>query len=128
MQTVEVRSGNKYLTIPVDEVDRYVAKGYDVVDASGKVVVKSIPSDINVLKAEYSKALDEIKALKSKVVELQSELAELKAPKAAPEPEEVEVEEVEVPEVEIAGEPVDEPPVLTSSKTKSSKSKSSKKN
>lgn len=111
MQTVEVRSGNKYLTIPADEVDRYVAKGYDVVDVSGKVVVKSIPNDMNVLKAEYQKALDEIKALKS-------ELAELKAPKAAPVKEEVKENE---PEVEIAGEPVVEPPVIVTKSSKKSK-------
>lgn len=114
MQTVEVRSGNKYLTIPADEVDRYVAKGYDVVDASGNIVVKSIPSDINVLKAEYSKALDEIKALKSELAELKAS----KAPKAAPVKEEVKENESEV---EIAGEPVVEPPVVVTKSSKKSK-------
>jgi len=108
METVEVRCGGKYLDIPADAVDRYVAKGYDVVDKSGKVIVKSIPNDYGALRAEYIKALDKIK-------KLESEIAELKAPKKAPAKQEVEEE------VEIAAEPVDEPPVVSSSRRRSRK-------
>ena len=94
--TVQVRSGNKYLDIPADAVDRYVAKGYDVVDASGKVVVKSIPNEYNVLRAEYEKALETIKTL-------EAEIANLKADKKVVKP--VVKEE---PKEEIAT-PVEEP-------------------
>ena len=67
MDTVQVRSGNKYLDIPADAVDRYIAKGYDVVDESGKVLIKSIPNEYNALKAEYLKALDTIKKLEAQI-------------------------------------------------------------
>lgn len=112
--TVQVRSGNKYLDIPADAVSRYVAKGYDVVDESGKVIVKSIPNDLGILKAEYIKALETIK-------KLESEIAALKAAKKEVKPivkEEPIVEEIPEAVTEVTEE-VEEEPIVKSSKRRS---------
>lgn len=89
-KTVEVRRGNEYLTIPEDAVDRYIAKGYDVLDAVGNVVVESIPFDTVALRAAFTKHTTEIAALKSQIATLKAELA---ACKSKPQAEPVKVEE-----------------------------------
>lgn len=93
MNTVEVRQGNVYLTINVEDVDRYMAKGFDVVDEAGNVIKKSVPNDINVLRQAYEQHTAEIAKLKE---ENESLKAQLKAkPKAAPgAPSAAEVKEV----------------------------------
>lgn len=88
--TVQVRHGNKYLDIPADAVDRYIAKGYDVVDASGKVIVKSIPNDYNALRAEYEKALETIKSLEAEIAKLKEDKKVVK-PIVKEEPKEEEI-------------------------------------
>jgi len=77
-KTVEVRRGNEYLTVPEDAVDRYIAKGYDVLDAAGNVVVESIPFDTVSLRAAFVKHKAEIAALKSQIATLQAELVACK--------------------------------------------------
>lgn len=74
VETIGVQRANKYLRVPADAVDRYIAKGYDVVDENDNVVVKSIPNDMNTLKMEYSKQLEEIEKLKAEVSRLKAEL------------------------------------------------------
>jgi hypothetical protein len=69
--TVMVKRGGSYLTIPANSVERYMAKGYDVVDDSGNVVRESIPNDVATLKIAYKKHLDEIKTLKERIAELE---------------------------------------------------------
>lgn len=76
--TVTVRRGGSYLRISPSAVERYMAKGYDVVDEAGNVLQGNIPNDINVLKNAYKEHVEEIKKLKE-------EIAQLKAkPKAEP--------------------------------------------
>ena len=92
--TVTVRRGGSYLTIPVLAIERYKAKGYDVVDQQGNVLDASIPNDVNVLKRAYEQHIAEIKSLKE-------EIAKLKAvPKAEP-----------VKQSKLFGTEVEEPPV-----------------
>ena len=73
--TVEVRRGGTFLTIPANAVDRYMAKGYDVVDSQGNVIKASIPNDVNVLRIAYQKHTAEIAALKKRIEELEAEVA-----------------------------------------------------
>jgi len=72
-ETVTVRRGGSYLTIPRLAVDRYIAKGYDVVDEAGNVIEASIPNDINILKRAYEEHIAEIKRLKEEIAKLKVE-------------------------------------------------------
>ena len=72
--TVTVRRGGSYLTIPALAVERYMAKGYDVVDNSGNVVQSGTPNDINILKRAYEQHVEEIKELRKEIAELKSQL------------------------------------------------------
>lgn len=73
-KTVVVRRGGSYLTIPAVAIDRYLAKGYDVVDSAGNVIKESVPNDINSLKIAYEKHTAKIKELEATVLELKREL------------------------------------------------------
>ena len=75
-ETVRVKRGGSYLTIPANAVDRYMAKGYDVVNANGDVVQASIPSDFNTLRNAYVKHLAEIAQLKAEIAELKAQKTE----------------------------------------------------
>ena len=70
--TVEVKRGGAFLTIPANAVDRYMARGYDVVDSQGNVIKESVPNDLNALKIAYQKHVAEIAELKKKIAELQN--------------------------------------------------------
>lgn len=73
-KTVVVRRGGSYLTIPVDAVDRYLAKGYDVVDSAGNVLKESVPHDVNALRIAYEKHVAKIKELESTILDLKRQL------------------------------------------------------
>jgi hypothetical protein len=70
--TVTVRRGGSYLTIPFGAIERYKAKGYDVVDEKGNVIQSSTPNDVNILKRAYEEHVEEIKRLKAEIAELKS--------------------------------------------------------
>lgn len=78
MKTVTIKRKNVYLDVAPEAVDSYLAKGYDVVDAYGNVIVEHAPNDITSLKTAYDKHIAEIKALKDRIKELESELANSK--------------------------------------------------
>ena len=92
---VTVKRGGSYLTVPAMAVERYLAKGYDVVDESGKVVESSVPNDINLLKIAFKKHI-------KKIQELEAEIAQLKSKKQ--EPEKVVITEAPVKEPEVVEE------------------------
>lgn len=75
-ETVRVRRGGSYLTIPVNAVDRYMAKGYDVVNDNGDVLKASVPNDINALKRAYAQHLEEIAELKAEIAQLKARKSE----------------------------------------------------
>lgn len=73
-KTVDVKRGNVVLTINAELVDRYVAKGYDLIDKTGNVIKKSVPTDLNSLKAAYERQLSENKQLKEQIASLTAQL------------------------------------------------------
>lgn len=75
-ETVTVRRGGSYLTIPALAIERYMAKGYDVVDEAGNVIQGGTPNDINVLKRAYEEHVAEIKKLKEEIAQLKAEAKE----------------------------------------------------
>lgn len=74
--TVQVRRSNVYLRIPANEVDRYVEKGYDVLDNQCNVIRQSIPTDVKALQRAYEDHVAEIARLKAEIEALKSEKAE----------------------------------------------------
>lgn len=113
--TVTVRRGGSYLTIPRLAIDRYMAKGYDVVDEADNVVQSGVPNELNLLKRAYEEHLIEI-------AKLREEIAQLKAKsKAEPKAEPVKQSKLfgtEVEEPKFKAEPVEK-------KTTSKRSKKS---
>ena len=73
-KTVDVKRGNVVLTINAELVDRYIAKGYDLIDKTGNVIKKSVPTDVNSLKADYERQLSENKQLKEQIALLKAQL------------------------------------------------------
>ena len=68
---ITVRRGNVLLDVPAEQQSEYLAKGYDVLGPNGKVLIKTIPNDINSLKKGYSDLQKENAELKKKIEELQ---------------------------------------------------------
>lgn len=93
-KTITVRRKNVFLDIAPEQVEKYKAKGYDVVDKFGNVLEKSNPDDPKALKQAYDEQIIEIKKLKAKIRELEAELkTTLQAlPSVKPGEEEVVVE------------------------------------
>lgn len=73
-KTVDVKRGNVVLTINAELVDRYMAKGYDLIDKTGNVIKKSVPTDLDSLKAAYERQLSENKQLKEQIASLTAQL------------------------------------------------------
>ena len=86
---VEVCRGNVYLDISEEEIDKYMAKGFSVVDKkTSKIIKQSIPTSLDELQKAYTDHINEIKNLKLENSQLKSKLqaltAEGKKPSAAP--------------------------------------------
>ena len=75
---IRVRKANKILRVSENEVAKYIADGYDVIDNMGSVVQKSVPHDPNVLRAEFINNQATIKALKEEIEALKNEIQKLK--------------------------------------------------
>lgn len=75
--TATVRRGGSYLTIPANAVERYLAKGYDVVDENDNVIKSSVPNDINTLKIAFEQHIAKIKELEAQNKELKAQIAKL---------------------------------------------------
>lgn len=116
--TATVRRGGSYLTIPANAVERYLAKGYDVVDENDNVIKSSVPNDINTLKIAYEQHIAKIKELEAQVKELKAQIA-----KSAKHEEKAEAVETHEEKDEVV-ETVDTPPVVEA-KPKTRKSKKS---
>ena len=78
-QTVTVRKGGSYLTIPVLAIERYMAKGYDLVDNHGNVLKACVPNDIGTLQKAFVDKSAEIERLTQEVKRLKGEIEKLLA-------------------------------------------------
>ena len=74
--TLTVRRGGSFLTIPALAVDRYLAKGYKVVDANGNPIQTEDADDAKALKQKCDAYVAEIKKLKAEISELKAKLEE----------------------------------------------------
>lgn len=80
---VTIRRANVVLDIKDDQIDYYVNKGYDVIDANGGVIKKSTPKDVHSLTAAYNDHLVQIAELQEKIKKLEAENKQLKKNKAS---------------------------------------------
>ena len=71
-EIIKVRKANMVLRVPADQKDVYLAKGFDVIDAKGKVKERNTKE---VSPAEYNAVLEENKALKAEIEKLKAKKA-----------------------------------------------------
>lgn len=75
----DVKRGNVFLTIRDDEIEKYMAKGFSVVDKNGKVIRESVPTELGQLQKAYSEHTETIKKLTAENAQLKAELSKIKA-------------------------------------------------
>ena len=91
METIQVRRANMVLTIKKSEAERYLAKGFNILDEHGHVIKNAMPTAVGELQVAYAnhvKQIDEltaeIKTLREEYAKLSSEYEEFKAKAAKP--------------------------------------------
>lgn len=67
-----VKRANVRLRVPKEEADKYVSRGFDVINEKGEVIKASTPTDISSLKVAYSRVLKENAKLKEEIEKLKS--------------------------------------------------------
>lgn len=79
----QVQRGNVFLEIPDEDINKYMAKGFSVVDARGNIIKQCMPTELTQLQRAYTEHEEIIKQLNSEIALLKIQLAEAKA-SAAP--------------------------------------------
>lgn len=81
---VNVQRANVFLTIPDEDIDKYMAKGFSIVDERGNVLKQSIPTELLELQKAYTEHEEIIKRKDSEIADLRAQLQELAGAKKAP--------------------------------------------
>lgn len=77
-EKIIVKRANVLLDVPAEQKDEYLAKGFDVIDKSGKVLAYATKtSDPKVLQRKLDDAHETIKKLKEEIKRLNKELDEI---------------------------------------------------
>ena len=69
---VRVQRANVVLQVDDEQVNEYLAKGFDVIGDDGKVLQASVPNDVNVLKQKFVEHTERIKALEDEIASLKA--------------------------------------------------------
>ncbi|MBP3280147.1 MAG: hypothetical protein J6M44_14450 [Butyrivibrio sp.] len=90
MANIKVKRANVILTVPDYQQAEYLAKGFDVIGANGKVLIRTTPNDINGLKKAYTELTARVAELEAENKQLKEQLASKgkKVEKVKDEPEE----------------------------------------
>jgi uncharacterized small protein (DUF1192 family) len=95
---ITVRKANVVLTVPEEQREEYLNKGFDVIDSKTLAVVdKAIPRDVNALSVMVQELQDKVKALTEENARLKAELGSSTPTASSHEedkPEELEDEEI----------------------------------
>ena len=75
---VLMQRANVLLDVEDAEVDRYLAKGYNLVDNAGNIVKEAKPHDVTALTAAYVKHEQEIAQLKAENEKLTAQVKKLR--------------------------------------------------
>ena len=73
-----VQRGNVVLDIDEQDKDYYVGIGYNVIDAKGNIIEKSLPKDVGLLTKLYIESQAEIDKYKKQIDDLKKEIKKLK--------------------------------------------------
>ena len=76
---ITVRKANRVVTVNENEVAKYTAIGYDIVDNKGNVVQASVPHDPNVLRKAFIDNQEIIKEYKATIEQLKQRISALEA-------------------------------------------------
>lgn len=76
---IRIRKANKVLRVSENEVAKYTAVGYDVIDDKGNVVQASVPHDPNILRKAFVEKSETIDKLNAEITQLKAEIKTLKA-------------------------------------------------
>lgn len=79
MKTISMRRANVILDVPEEQKQEYLAKGFDVIDASGNIVEYTTPSDLNTLKTAYVNHVKKIKDLEDEIKKLKAGKRKIKS-------------------------------------------------
>lgn len=80
---IKLRKANVIIRASENELNKYLARGFDVISEDGEVIKRSAPNDTNSLKKAYTEHIEEIKKLTAEIESLKAEIEALKAkPKA----------------------------------------------
>ena len=90
-----VQRANVFLTIEDAEIPKYLAKGFNLLDASGKVIKKSAPTDIAQLQKAYAEHEEALAEKDAEIAKLRSEIQAMKSAGVSKTPAAVEAEEPE---------------------------------
>lgn len=75
---ITVKRANVLLDVPEEQREEYLAKGFDVIDKDGKVLVAAtVTNDVNTLHRKLAEAQEQIKILKEENARLNKELDEM---------------------------------------------------
>lgn len=80
---VNVRRANVLLTIPEDDLNKYMSQGYSLVDGRGNIIKESIPNDLVQLQKAYTEHTEIIKQKDSEIADLRAQIKELTEAKAS---------------------------------------------
>lgn len=76
---IKVRKANKIISVNENEVDRYLAIGYDIIDNKGNVVQATVPHDPNILRKAFIENEATINSLKQRISTLEAQISALKS-------------------------------------------------
>lgn len=74
MGNILVRQANVVLDIPEEQREEYLAKGFDVIGADGKPIIKATPNDFNSLKKSYAELSEKVAKLEAENKSLKEQL------------------------------------------------------
>lgn len=80
-----IQRANVILEVPEDSIDYYLDRGYNMIDANGKVLQEAVPTDLGTLKSAYVSNKKLIEEKNKQIIDLQNEVklltSQLKAAK-----------------------------------------------
>ena len=76
MAVITVRRANVVLDISDVQKSEYLAKGFDIIGADGKILEKSTPNDPNSLKRAYEELTKKVEKLQKENAALKKKLSE----------------------------------------------------
>ena len=69
-----VKRANVVLRVTTAELDKYLAKGYSIIDENGNVIRQAEPNDLAAFRTAYVEQAKEIAALRTQIATLEAEL------------------------------------------------------